>query len=127
MNKVINASYILIRLEEREFQKQLGNRFYQKGAKSKTKEKYINHYSAETAEGENNILLPSTELTSKAHLAGRRYGDPGISQLLTLNLTGFCRAAVYTCLSQMPLLHIKIPRAQRKTKQRFQSNGTSSG
>lgn len=41
MNKVINASYIIIRLGERELQKQLGNRLYQEGAKSKTKEKYI--------------------------------------------------------------------------------------
>lgn len=39
MYKVINASYIIIRLGEREFQKQLGNRFYQESSKSKTKQK----------------------------------------------------------------------------------------
>lgn len=43
MNKVIHASYIIIRLGEGEFQKQLGNRFYQEGSKSKTKEEHINH------------------------------------------------------------------------------------
>lgn len=42
-DKAINASYIIIRLGDREFQKQLGNRFYQEVAKNKTKEKYINH------------------------------------------------------------------------------------
>lgn len=43
MNKVIHASYIIIRPGEREFQKQLGNRFYQECFKSKTKEENINH------------------------------------------------------------------------------------
>lgn len=88
MNKVIHSSYIIIWLREREFQKQLGNRFYQESSKSKTKEKYINHNkSTETTERENNILLPPEELPSKAHSVGRCYRDPRISQLLTLSLT----------------------------------------